>query len=293
MGSGGRRCSSQPRRGRGQLPWRLSWPAQQVRPCCVLNIVLLTPFLPPSLPPSLTHSLTPSLTNSPTCTHSLTQSLTRSLTHSLTHPLAHSLTHLLTHPPTYSPTHSLTHSLTHPPSLTHSLAHSLTHFLFPSLTYSLPPSFTRSLPHFLPSSLPHSLTLPLHRSSFHSCVLHFPYSLILTSRHIFSPSSLPGSVLQHYEAELQRLRSDYAGLSGSKREMMERLLMGGDLLEVTLDEVQQLWQCLQCDTEYLSSFETSPAKVGRTLVKEEVRYVRNFLLCGCFSICACVCACML
>ena len=38
--------------------------------------------------------------------------------------------------------------------------------------------------------------------------------------------------------------------------------MEGDLLEVTMDEVQQLWQLLQLDTEYLSVFEASPAKVG-------------------------------
>ena len=38
--------------------------------------------------------------------------------------------------------------------------------------------------------------------------------------------------------------------------------MEGDLLEVTMDEVQQLWQLLQLDTEYLAAFDTSPAKVG-------------------------------
>ena len=38
--------------------------------------------------------------------------------------------------------------------------------------------------------------------------------------------------------------------------------MEGDLLEVTMDEVQQLWQLLQLDTEYVSAFDTSPAKVG-------------------------------
>ena len=38
--------------------------------------------------------------------------------------------------------------------------------------------------------------------------------------------------------------------------------MEGDLLEVMMDEVQQLWQLLQLDTEYVSAFDTSPAKVG-------------------------------
>lgn len=66
------------------------------------------------------------------------------------------------------------------------------------------------------------------------------------------------------------MKSEYAGLSGSKRESLEQLLMEGDLLEVTLDEVHQLWQCLQWDTEYLSAFETSPAKVGRSSSKDEV-----------------------
>ena len=55
--------------------------------------------------------------------------------------------------------------------------------------------------------------------------------------------------------------------------------MEGDLLEVTMDEVQQLWQLLQLDTEYLSVFETSPAKIGRTAPqKEEVR--RTTLSCA-------------
>lgn len=82
---------------------------------------------------------------------------------------------------------------------------------------------------------------------------------------------LLGSVLAHYDSELKRLRSEYAGLSGSKREALEHLLMEGDLLEVTMDEVQQLWQLLQLDTEYLTAFDTSPAKLGRsTSSKEQV-----------------------
>lgn len=64
-----------------------------------------------------------------------------------------------------------------------------------------------------------------------------------------------GSVLHHYESELNRLRSEYAGLSGSKRVEMEKLLMEGDLLEVTMDEVQQLWLVLHQDAETLTAFE--------------------------------------
>ena len=62
-------------------------------------------------------------------------------------------------------------------------------------------------------------------------------------------------MLQHYESELGRLRAEYAGLSGNKRADMERLLMEGDLLEVTLDEVQQLWLVLHQDSETAASFE--------------------------------------
>ena len=67
----------------------------------------------------------------------------------------------------------------------------------------------------------------------------------------------PGSVLKHYESELQRLRSEYAGLSGSKRTELENLLMEGDLLEVTLDEEYQLWHLLQQDAESSLAFEKS------------------------------------
>ena len=66
-----------------------------------------------------------------------------------------------------------------------------------------------------------------------------------------------GSVLHHYETELNRLRSEYNGLSGTKRKELEDLLMEGDLLEVTMDEVQQLWTVLHQDTETLTAFERS------------------------------------
>lgn len=77
-------------------------------------------------------------------------------------------------------------------------------------------------------------------------------------------------MLAHYDAELQRLCSEYAGLSGAKREALVGLLMEGDLLEVTMDEVHQLWQLLQWDAEYQAVFSTNPAKAARTSVKEEV-----------------------
>ena len=66
-----------------------------------------------------------------------------------------------------------------------------------------------------------------------------------------------GSVLQHYETELKRLRSEYAGLTGNKRAELENLLLEGDLLEITMDEVQQLWVILQQDSELLASFNSS------------------------------------
>ena len=68
--------------------------------------------------------------------------------------------------------------------------------------------------------------------------------------------------------------------------------MEGDLLEVTMDEVQQLWQLLQQDTEYLSVFDTSPAKMGRTTVQKLEVYTYIIILClyyyACKSDIACV-----
>ena len=62
--------------------------------------------------------------------------------------------------------------------------------------------------------------------------------------------------------------------------------MEGDLLEVMMDEVQQLWQLLQLDTEYLSVFDTSPAKLGRSApVKEEVNVHNNVHVYTCIRVC--------
>ena len=74
---------------------------------------------------------------------------------------------------------------------------------------------------------------------------------------VIMTSHYTGSVLHHYETELQRLRSEYAGLSGNKRTELENLLMEGDLLEVTMDEETQLWQLLQQDAESSLAFEKS------------------------------------
>ena len=64
-----------------------------------------------------------------------------------------------------------------------------------------------------------------------------------------------GSVLQHYVSELEHIRNSYAGLSVSKRGEVEDLLMEGDLLEVTMDEVRQLWHLIQEDSDCRIAFE--------------------------------------
>ena len=62
-------------------------------------------------------------------------------------------------------------------------------------------------------------------------------------------------MLQHYATELDHIRNSYAGLSVAKRSELEDLLMEGDLLEVTMDEVQQLWLLLQEDSDCRAAFE--------------------------------------
>ena len=64
-----------------------------------------------------------------------------------------------------------------------------------------------------------------------------------------------GLVLQHYVSELEHIRNSYAGLSVSKRGEVEDLLMEGDLLEVTMDEVRQLWHLIQEDSDCQVAFE--------------------------------------
>ena len=55
--------------------------------------------------------------------------------------------------------------------------------------------------------------------------------------------------------ELQTQTVEFAGLSASHRQELEDLLMEGDLLEVTVEEVKQLWQLLTSNTEFQVAFE--------------------------------------
>ena len=48
---------------------------------------------------------------------------------------------------------------------------------------------------------------------------------------------------------------EFAGLSASYRQELEDLLMEGDLLEVTVEEVKQLWQLLTSNAEFRVAFE--------------------------------------
>ncbi len=82
-----------------------------------------------------------------------------------------------------------------------------------------------------------------------------------------------GSVLHHYETELKRLRMEYAGLTPSKRTELEDLLMEGDLLEVTMDEVQQIWNVLHQDAESLAAYGRSA--LGEEEAEEEDRRKRR------------------
>lgn len=81
--------------------------------------------------------------------------------------------------------------------------------------------------------------------------------------------------MQHYETELKRLCSQYAGLSGKRRTQLETILMEGDLMEVAVDEVQQLWFVLQQDSELLVSFEKSGQEKGDEGGDDGKRVVRK------------------
>lgn len=63
------------------------------------------------------------------------------------------------------------------------------------------------------------------------------------------------SLLQYYKTELQRQTVEFAGLSVSRRQELEDLLMEGDLLEVKVEEVQQLWQLLTSNANFQVTFE--------------------------------------
>lgn len=82
-------------------------------------------------------------------------------------------------------------------------------------------------------------------------------------------------MLNHYESELERLTVKYAGLTSTRRSSLESLLMEGDLLEVTLDEVQQLWELIQQDSQLLTSFQER----GKAIVDEKVCLLVNYTNC--------------
>ena len=73
--------------------------------------------------------------------------------------------------------------------------------------------------------------------------------------HIFSLSLFTEPLLQYYKTELQTQTTEFAGLSASYRQELEDLLMEGDLLEVTVEEVKQLWQLLTSNAEFQVAFE--------------------------------------
>ena len=64
------------------------------------------------------------------------------------------------------------------------------------------------------------------------------------------------------------------------------MLMEGDLLEVMLDEVQQLWQLLQSDTEFLAAFEgvTRGGKGGGEVEEEKEADGEKVCVCSALSI---------
>ena len=61
------------------------------------------------------------------------------------------------------------------------------------------------------------------------------------------------------------------GLSVSKRGEVENLLMEGDLLEVTMDEVRQLWHLLPEDSDCCVTFEKAQEYVDHN-EESVVRY---------------------
>ena len=66
--------------------------------------------------------------------------------------------------------------------------------------------------------------------------------------------------------------------------------MGGDLLEVTLDEVHQLWQQLQLDAEYILVFKKSAGDDEPEKMEEvEEQVCVSVCLSVCVSVFVCVC----
>ena len=71
------------------------------------------------------------------------------------------------------------------------------------------------------------------------------------------------SVLRHYQAQLQKEKLTYGGLSESLRRELEDQLLDGDLLEVTTDETTTLWQTLQTDAECHTYFKMSESEAAK------------------------------
>ena len=71
------------------------------------------------------------------------------------------------------------------------------------------------------------------------------------------------SVLRHYQAQLQKEKQTYGGLTESLRRELENQLLDGDLLEVTTDETTSLWQTLQTDTECQNYFKMSESEAAK------------------------------
>lgn len=137
-----------------------------------------------------------------------------------------------------------------------------------------------------PPTHPHTYTCIHTSTPTHSHPPNHPHSHMLSNL-------LAGSVLQHYETELHRLKSEFSGLSGTRRQELEDMLMEGDLLEVTLDEVQQLWQLLQSDAEFLAAFEgiTSGGKSGGEVdEEEEAGGEKEVGVCHVLSVSVCTCS---
>ena len=76
------------------------------------------------------------------------------------------------------------------------------------------------------------------------------YNILISSLSLFTEP-----LLQYYKTELQTQTMEFAGLSASYRQELEDLLMEGDLLEVTVEEVKQLWQLLTSNAEFQVAFE--------------------------------------
>ena len=92
------------------------------------------------------------------------------------------------------------------------------------------------------------------------------HDIHLHVQHISSLSIFTDSLLQYYKTELQRQTVEFAGLSASRRLELEDLLMEGDLLEVKVEEVQQLWQLLTSNADFQVAFEQVQTVANRAVL---------------------------